>query len=53
MASRDLAVAFVLGPIGSQAAPPPPACIPLFIEWEASYSNFRRIETGARIILPK
>ena len=31
MASRDLAVAFFLGLIGSQAAPPPPACIPLFI----------------------
>src|SRR5262245_47923494 len=31
MASRDLAVAFFLGLIGSQAAPPPPACIPLVI----------------------
>jgi hypothetical protein len=31
MASRDLAVALFLGLIGSQAAPPPPACIPLFI----------------------
>src|SRR5262245_30006089 len=31
MGSRDLAVAFFLGLIGSQAAPPPPACISLFI----------------------
>jgi hypothetical protein len=31
MASRELAVALFLGLIGSQTAPPPPACVALFV----------------------
>jgi hypothetical protein len=31
MASRDLAVAFFFGLIGGQTAPPPPACVAIFV----------------------